>query len=243
MCLAGLLAFPIEQTPRVARSLEEYNQDIPNALSTSFAFLTTPEGRRAIGLGFVHADPGPDTEQEVVQPMRGFGTELLMDFCGPMPYLAVQRMLDENTSVGWRYYPRSFGMDKLHEGAMEILAEGFATNPSDRSLVGGGLMGGAMAELDATATAFPHRTGHLVSILSAWTDPAEDETNAAWTEQMYDKLVPYTNGGVYVSHLGTDSRQRTVDAYGPNWERLRDLKARYDPANLFRHTHNIPPAG
>jgi len=240
MCLAGLLAFPIAETPMVASALEEYNQNIPDALSTSFAFITTPEGERAVALGFVHADPGPESEQKVVAPMRKFGTRTLMDFCGPMPYLAVQRMLDENTEAGWRFYPRSFGMDRLHPEAMQILAEGFAANPSDRSLVGGGLMGGAMARLDATATAFPHRTGHLVSILSAWTDPADDEANARWTDEVYGRLLPYTNGAVYVSHLGTDSAERTPNAYGPNYDRLMMLKAKYDPQNLFRNGHNIP---
>jgi FAD/FMN-containing dehydrogenase len=242
-CLAGLLAFPISETVAVTRALDEYNATAPDALTTSFAFLTTPEGERAVGLGFVHADPGPDTEAQVVAPLRGLGKKLLMDICGVMPYLDVQQMLDHNTVAGHRYYPRSFLLPELREEALQILADGFATTPSSRTLIGGGLMGGVMAKSPASTTPFPHRTGYLTSILSAWVDPAEDTENVAWTEKVYGELVRYTTGAVYANHLGSDSKERIVDAYGSNYDRLVDLKTVYDPANLFHVNHNIKPRG
>jgi FAD/FMN-containing dehydrogenase len=240
-CMAGLLAFPVAEAPDVARRLDEFNRSAPDELTTSFAFLTAPDGQPAIGLGFVHAEPGPGVDKEVVEPMRGMGSTRLLDVTDMMPYVAVQRMLDENTVAGHRYYPRSFLFDELQEDAIRVLAEGFVGAP-ERTLVGGGLMGGVMAKLGPTATAFPHRTGYLTSILTCWTDPAKDEEAVAWTEEVYEKLLPYTVSGVYANHLGSDSAERIAEAYGPNYERLTRLKARYDPDNFFHTNNNIIPA-
>ncbi|MEV6042626.1 FAD-binding oxidoreductase [Streptomyces xanthochromogenes] len=239
-CLAGLLAFPVAETGEVARRLGEFNKTAPDALTTSFAFLTV-DGEPAVGLGYVHADPEAGGE-EAVAPLSGLGRKPLLNHVGRMPYLAVQRMLDDNTVAGRRLYARSFHFDELHAEALDILGEGFTTNPSALSLVGGGLMGGVMAQLPPEATAFPHRTGYLVSVLSQWEDPADDAANVEWTQQVYERVLPYTTGGVYVNHLGDDGPQRLHDAYGPNYERLARLKAKYDPQNLFRVNHNILPA-
>ncbi|WP_369249778.1 FAD-binding oxidoreductase [Streptomyces sp. R41] len=240
-CVAGLLAFPVAETGAVARGLSEFNETAPDALTTSFAFLTV-EGEPAVGLGYVHADPSAGAE-EAVAPLAGLGRKPLLNHVGAMPYLAVQRMLDDNTVAGRRLYARSFHMDELHPEALDILGDGYASNPSPLSLVGGGLMGGVMAQLPPDATAFPHRDGYLVSVLSQWEDESEDQQNIDWTQNVYERILPYTTGGVYVNHLGDDGPERVADAYGVNYPRLRALKTKYDPENLFRVNHNILPAG
>jgi FAD/FMN-containing dehydrogenase len=239
-CLAGLLAFPVAETGAVARGLGEFNESAPDALTTSFAFLTV-DGEPAVGLGYVHADPSAGAE-EAVAPLAGLGRKPLLNHVGAMPYLAVQRMLDDNTVAGRRLYARSFHMDELHPEALDILGDGYASNPSPLSLVGGGLMGGVMAQLPPDATAFPHRDGYLVSVLSQWEDESEDQQNIDWTQNVYERILPYTTGGVYVNHLGDDGPERVTDAYGVNYPRLRALKTKYDPENLFRVNHNILPA-
>ncbi|GGW20672.1 FAD-linked oxidase [Streptomyces capoamus] len=239
-CLAGLLAFPVAETGAVARRLGEFNESAPDALTTSFAFLTV-DGEPAVGLGYVHADTSAGAE-EAVAPLAGLGRKPLLNHVGRMPYLAVQRMLDDNTVAGRRLYARSFHMAELHPEAVEVLGDGYASNPSPLSLVGGGLMGGVMAQLPPDATAFPHREGYLVSVLSQWEDESEDEQNIRWTQDVYERVLPYTTGGVYVNHLGDDGPQRVGDAYGVNYPRLRALKAQYDPENVFRVNHNILPA-
>ncbi|MFI6491083.1 FAD-binding oxidoreductase [Streptomyces sp. NPDC050564] len=239
-CLAGLLAFPVAETGAVARGLGEFNESAPDALTTSFAFLTV-DGEPAVGLGYVHADPSAGAE-EAVAPLAGLGRKPLLNHVGAMPYLAVQRMLDDNTVAGRRLYARSFHMDELHPEALDILGDGYASNPSPLSLVGGGLMGGVMAQLPPDATAFPHRDGYLVSVLSQWEDESEDQQNIDWTQNVYERILPYTTGGVYVNHLGDDGPERVSDAYGVNYPRLRALKTKYDPENLFRVNHNILPA-
>ncbi|WP_165989000.1 FAD-binding oxidoreductase [Streptomyces sp. YIM 98790] len=240
-CAAGILGFPIGQTVEVTRRIDEFNQSAPDALTTSFAFLVAPNGEPAVGLGFCHAAPD-DTVDGLIDQMRGLGTNLLLDHCGVMPYVAVQRLLDENTVAGHRYYPRSFLLPSLRAEAMQVLADGFLSTPSERSLVGGAQMGGAMLKVGPEATPFPHRDGYLTSILPSWTDPAMDEEAVAWTERVYAELLPYTTEGVYANHLGTDAAERVGEAYGRNYTRLTKLKAVYDPDNFFHRNVNIKPA-
>jgi FAD/FMN-containing dehydrogenase len=240
-CVAGILGFPIDQTVDVLRRVDEFNQTAPNALTTSFAFLVAPNGEHAVGLGFCHAAPDENTYQ-LVDQMRGLGTNLNLDVCGTMPYQVVQTLLDENTVAGRRFYPRSFLLPTLAEEAMQILADGFVETPSQRSLVGGAQMGGAMLDVAPDATPFPHRDGYLTSILPQWDDPAQDDEIIEWTDQVYKQLLPYTVEGVYANHLGTDADERVAEAYGANFKRLQELKAKYDPTNFFHRNVNIKPA-
>jgi FAD/FMN-containing dehydrogenase len=125
---------------------------------------------------------------------------------------------------------------------MQILANGFVETPSLRSLVGGAQMGGAMLDVAPDATPFPHRDGYLTSILPSWTDPALDDEIIEWTDRVYKELLPYTVSGVYANHLGTDADERVAEAYGKNFQRLTELKAKYDPDNFFHRNVNIKPA-
>lgn len=240
-CVAGILGFPIDQTVAVTKRIDEFNQSAPDALTTSFAFLIAPNGEPAVGLGFCHAAPDDNTES-LVNQMRSLGTRLLLDHCGTMPYTAVQQLLDDNTVAGHRFYPRSFLLPSLSEEAMQILADGFVSTPSERSLVGGAQMGGAMLRVAPEATPFPHRDGYLTSLLPSWTDPAKDDEAIEWTERVYADLLPHTIEGVYANHLGVDAAERVSEAYGKNYKRLAELKRVYDPDNFFHTNINIQPA-
>jgi FAD/FMN-containing dehydrogenase len=101
---------------------------------------------------------------------------------------------------------------------------------------------GAVIRVDATATAFPHRSaGYNLLIISQWSDPAQTGEGVAWARGTYDALRPHMAEGAYVNYLDDDDAGRVRAAYGPNYDRLRDLKLRYDPENLFHLNQNIPP--
>jgi hypothetical protein len=92
-------------------------------------------------------------------------------------------------------------------------------------------------------TAYPHR--HLqydVAILASWTTPADTDRNIRWTRELFDALQPHLDHGVYVNDLGLEGDQRVRDAYGANYARLAEIKARYDPTNFFQLNQNIAPA-
>jgi FAD/FMN-containing dehydrogenase len=105
-----------------------------------------------------------------------------------------------------------------------------------------GALGGAIAEISPTATAFPHRDAAFsFHIMAGWTDPAQDQEVTDWARRFADAMVPHATGGVYVNVLGTGEDDRIRSAYGVNHDRLVELKRRWDPDNLFRQNHNIPP--
>jgi hypothetical protein len=104
-------------------------------------------------------------------------------------------------------------------------------------------MGGAVARVPATATAFEHRQAAFsLLILSAWDDPVRTEANLAWTRDTWERTRPLASPAVYVNYLGSEGDQRVRDAYGVNHARLEEVKRIYDPDNFFRLNQNIQPA-
>jgi FAD/FMN-containing dehydrogenase len=91
-----------------------------------------------------------------------------------------------------------------------------------------------------TATAFPHRDSPFgLVMLSIWDDPAADEPNIRWARELAAATRPFATGGVYVNDVW---EEKSVAAFGVNYDRLVQIKQRYDPTNLFRHNTNIAPA-
>jgi hypothetical protein len=102
---------------------------------------------------------------------------------------------------------------------------------------------GAVNRVAPDATAFAYRNEAFApSIAGFWTDPAETETVTTWVRDYWTALHPYSSGGGYINFMDADDSARTIDNYGPNWARLREVKAKWDPDNLFHVNQNIPPA-
>lgn len=106
-----------------------------------------------------------------------------------------------------------------------------------------GAGGGAIARVDPTATAFAHRDApYGYHVLAGWMDPAQDAEVTEWVARFQQAMTPYATGGVYVNLLGTEEQERVPAAYGVNYERLVEIKKKWDPDNVFRMNHNIPPS-
>ena len=103
--------------------------------------------------------------------------------------------------------------------------------------------GGAPSRVDEDATAFGQRTAPWnVHFLSMWPDPADTEANIAYTREIAGAMKPWTTGRAYLNFIGDEGTDRVEAAFGPEkYARLQELKARWDPTNLFRHNQNIPP--
>jgi hypothetical protein len=105
-------------------------------------------------------------------------------------------------------------------------------------------MGGAVNRISPDATAFPHRNANFaLGIYAGWNDPSDDDKNIAWARNFHQAMTGFGTGGVYVNYLDGDESDRVQAAFGPNYERLRQIKAKYDPDNFFRLNSNIDPAG
>lgn len=239
--LAGMLVHPIEQAGEVLRLYREVTATAPDALSVFAPLMTTPEGAKVIAL--VVCYNGPITEGEAaIERLRVLAP--LADTVQPMAYVDVQRMLDEAFPHGLQVYWRSHFLTGLPNTAIATLAERFTAVTSPLSTVIVEPMGGAVSRVGRDASAFDQRSAaYNLAIIGRWTEPAEAVLHTAWAQDMWEAMRPYASG-VYVNYLGVgDGAERVRDAYGPvKYARLAALKAKYDPANLFRLNQNIAPS-
>jgi FAD/FMN-containing dehydrogenase len=219
----------------------------PEEISSIAIFWNVPggfpeevEGKPVLILAAVYAGPADEGER-MLQPLRELATPIL-DLSGQLPYLAVQTAFDPFFPKGLLMYWKSLYVDRLSEALIDDLCRLAAARPSPRTLFALWHHGGAMRRVPAEATAFGRRDApYLVSLDSSWVDPEETERNITWTREAWTALHRYSSGGVYLNFpgFGEEKEELLRAAYGANYERLTELKAQYDPTNLFRMNFNI----
>lgn len=242
-----------EEAKRALRFYRAYAAAAPDEV-TSFAICGTlphagpfPEevyGRPYVVFAAMYA--GPVEEGELAtRPLRDFA-EPLADFSGPMPYVEVQSLLDEDYPAGeLRYYWKSLYLDGLGDEAIDGIVAHTASKPSALSTVDVWHMGGAVDRVGPEESAFGNRRSpFLLGVEANWEDPRDDDANIAWARGCVEDLRPFSDGGEYLNFPGfMEGGEETLRAaFGSNCARLAALKARYDPENLFRLDPNIRPA-
>lgn len=167
-----------------------------------------------------------------------------VDMLGEMPYVAVQQLLDPPNQKGFQNYWTADFYDDLPDAALDVLVE-HGTRPvspmTQVILVPGG---GAFSRVDEDAMAFGQRHAPWnIHYLSMWPDPADTETNIAYTRAFASAMKPWSTGRAYLNFIGDEGSGRVEAAFGPEkYARLARLKREWDPENLFRHNQNIAPA-
>lgn len=179
--------------------------------------------------------------REVIRPWLELGPQFQM--LDAMPYTAMQAIQDQFMPPGRHSYWKSGYLAELTDDAIAAAVDVAAQKPSPFSIAELVLWGGAVQRVGAADTAFGPREGRfLFNALSAWEDPTATEPNVAWARAFHDALLPYANDGVYVNFLSEEGDERIVAAYGAEkYARLAQVKAQFDPENLFRLNQNIPP--
>lgn len=235
----------------MARFYRDFMRDAPDEVGGGLAFITAPpedfvpepvQGHPVVGIVVCYVGP-LEEGQEAIRPLREFGPPGV-DLVQPMPYVALQRMIDPASPKGMQNYWTADFLAEVPDEAVDVLAE-HATQPvsplTQILLIPGG---GAIARVDDDATAFGQRTAPWnVHYLSIWPDPAENERNIAYTWAIAAAMKPWTTGRSYLNFIGDEGLSRVEAAFGPErYARLQALKAEWDPQNLFRHNQNIPPA-
>lgn len=184
----------------------------------------------------------PEEGEEALRPLRGLARPFA-DLSGRMPYVALQQFLDEDYPRGRHYYWKSAALDELSDGVIDVIAEYAAAQPSPLSTIDVWLLGGALGEEPAGGSAYSGRSaGYLVNPEADWDDPAGDDENVSWARQFIAALEPYTVGN-YLNFPGMleEGEQQLRASFGPHYERLVDVKTKWDPGNVFRINHNVPP--
>jgi hypothetical protein len=219
----------------------------PDELTIFEALVTAPphapfpaelQGQPVLSVGVAHLG-GEDAARRDLAPLRAIRPAL--DAVGPMPYVALQSMIDDAVPHGRRYHVRGQWLHALDDHAIGAAVDAFrdATSPFSHILMC--RLGGAVGRVPEDATAFAGRgAGHYVMGVGAW-ELGPAEPHVAWVRGLSDALAPSASGGGYVNEIG-DQPARTgyTDAA---WERLVRVKQRWDPQNVFRLNANIPPTG
>ena len=240
----GLIVHPFDAAAAVFRFFRDFSVDVSDDVMLNAALLHAPDGSgaRLAGILVAHVGTAEEAEKELA-PLLAFGSPLDVQV-GPMPYTVLNSLLDDGFPKGALNYWKSSFLSGLPDEAIEAMARDYASCPSPMSKVIIEHFHGAVARVSVEATAVPHREdGYNFLIASVWTDPATTDENIAWTRAAFESVQPYAAARRYVNYLaGDDSGEDPVrSAYGPNYDRLVELKAKYDPDNLFHLNFNIAP--
>jgi FAD/FMN-containing dehydrogenase len=243
--VGGMLILPA--TPEVITGFVEAAGAAPEELSTianvmlapPMPFIPEQAHGKPIVIGLL-AYVGPVAEGEaVVAPFRALA-EPYADMVRPMRYPELYEGPEPEVSFA---SGTNFFADSLEPAHAETILERLPTSTAPMKAVQLRVLGAAFGRVPDDATAFAHRDRRLfVNVSAMYMDPGERDTHDAWVAALADSLGSDGAGG-YVGFLGDEGEDTVRAAYpGGTWERLRELKRRYDPDNLFRLNHNIPPA-
>jgi FAD/FMN-containing dehydrogenase len=243
--VGGALMLPA--TPEVIIRFLEAAQAAPEELSTIANVMIAPplpfvpaeaHGKPVMMVPMAYVGP-PDQADQVIAPFRALA-EPVADIVRPMRYPELYEGPEPEVRLG---VGANFFADSLEPAGAEAILEELPQSTAMVRIVQLRVLGGALAVVPNDATAFAHRDRKLfVNIQAMYADPAEQETHDAWVAGLADSLGKDGAGG-YVGFLGDEAEATIRAAYpGATWDRLRELKRRYDPDNLFHLNHNIPPA-
>jgi FAD/FMN-containing dehydrogenase len=241
--LGGLVVHPLSAARDVLRFYRDICPTLPDDAELFAALLTDPEAGVPV-VALLPAYNGPLEEGErVLAPIRTFGTPLA-DLVSPMPYGVRQTLLDEpNALHGLQRYWRS-AFTELSDGLIDAVVDAAGDFSSPLSAVLIDYLHGAVTRVAPDATAFSARQPQWdFNFIGQWEAPAESDRHISWVRASWDTIQPHLRGSAYVNHLSLDDAPEVVRAsYGTNHARLREVKARFDPTNLFRMNPNIQPA-
>ena len=239
--MSGLVAYPVGEARDVLRFFRQVTSTLPDDLTVFAGLLHAPDGAQ-IGVLIVCHCGALDEAEAALQPIKKFGSPL-MNTIAPTTYEATNMMLDGGFPRGALNYWKSSFVKDLSDQAIDTMVARFALCPSPMSAMVLEHIHGAATRVGVSDTAFPHRRdGYQLVIISEWVEPADNARNIAWARESYDAMRPYFASGRYVNYLGDDEGDDAVEAaYGQNYRRLRTLKRKYDPTNLFRLNQNIRP--
>ena len=240
MILGGLVVHPFPAAAEVLTFYNAFMRTAPDELVAAAVLLTGPDGHKGCGIAVAYNGDVAEGER-VVAPLKGFGVPVL-DVIGPMPYLAQQALLEAAMPPNLLNYWKAEFADALSADVIRVAVDAFGRVPSPMCSILFFPIRGAASRVPPDATAFPHRRGYHVGIYGLWNDPAQNDAHIAWVRGTWTAVQPFSAGGVYVNELGEDEGgDRVQVAYGPNYERLQRVKARYDPDNVFCLNANITP--
>jgi FAD/FMN-containing dehydrogenase len=240
----GLVAHPFDAAGEVLRFYRDFIATAPDELAVLGALVHAPDGSGVPLAAFVICHAGSlERAQSDLEPLLKFGSPAMVQV-GPMPYPAANMMLDDAYPRGALNYWKSNFVQDLSDEAIETMIDRFAACPSPMGAMVIEHFHGAVTRVDVSETPVPHREpGYNFLVTAEWMELGATGDNIDWARQTYAALQPYLLQRRWLNYFDDDEASDAVRAaYGPNYERLARVKAKYDPDNLFRLNHNVTPA-
>ena len=249
---AGPMIWPLDRAADVLRWYRDFIPQAPEDLSGFFAFLNVPPGppfpdalwtKTVVAIVWCYTGPIPDADDRFA-PIRSALGEPLVDLVGQMPFPALQTMFDPLLPAGIQAYWRADFVKDLSDEAIALHVEHGSKPPTLLSTMHIYPMDGAVHRVGRNDTAFSYRdTGWLQTIVGFDMDPANADLIREWAIAYWDALHPLSEAGAYVNFMMDEGDDRVRATYRDNYDRLAQVKDRYDPTNLFHVNQNIKPTG
>jgi FAD/FMN-containing dehydrogenase len=246
---AGLIVFPFAQARTLLRKYRDYVEALDENISVWAVLRGAPplpflpvsvHGTGIVALAFFSPLP-PEQVQDALDTVRGFG-DPLGEHVSAVPYSAWQQVFDPLLVPPARNYWKSHNFNTLSDAAIDVVVDYAGKLPSAQSEIFLGLLGGAANTHAPDEMAYPHRAAlYAMNVHTRWEEPSQDAACLAWAREFFKAAAPHAAGSVYINFLNEDEVDRIAEAYGPNYARLKQIKAKYDPDNLFRTNQNIRP--
>ena len=245
----GPMLFELDRAGDLLRFFREFIKDAPEELGCFPAYQIAPP------LPFIpeerHGEPfilmvvcwagDPDAGEKAIQPIRDVAPRVA-EGLGVMPYPALNSAFDGLVPPGLQHYWKANFVTELTDDAIAAHLEHGPKVPVVNSTMHIYPINGACHRVEPDATAFAYRDATFATVIAGmWPDAADNEANTAWVKDYYAATAPHSEEGGYVNFMAEDDQSRIRANYRGNYDRLAEVKRRYDPDNLFRHNQNIQP--
>ena len=246
----GPMIWPLEKSGEVLRWWRDFILKAPEDINGWFGFLNVPpaapfpeayHGKKAVGIVWCYSGPMEKAEERF-KPIRAFGPPAI-DFVGQVPWPALQSMFDALYPAGLQWYWKADFFKELTDKAIDLHVKHGSQLPSFHSTMHLYPINGAAHRPASGDTAFSFRDAHFAQVIvGVDPDPANNPKLTEWAKNYWLALHPHSAGGAYVNMIMDEGEETVKSAYRDNYPRLAEIKAKYDPGNLFRSNQNIKPS-
>jgi FAD/FMN-containing dehydrogenase len=246
----GMLLFSRDRASEIVRAYRDFMEEAPDDVCGALALLTAPpepfvpedlRGKPALGM-IICFTGKPEEGEAAIRPLLELGPAVRL--VQPMPYVAVQGLINAANPPGLRNYWKADMYPQLPDAALEALISSASEPLSSFTTILVQPLGGAVHRVADDATAIGWRSAKwAVHVLGMWHDAAEDDEQIAWVRNVAGAVKPWAQTGAYLNYLMDEGEQAIHDSFGGHYGRMVALKNKYDPTNFFHLNQNIKPAG